>query len=286
MTLKKIDYMENARYWGLSAVGQELRLVNKPVSYTTNLPARQRDQIKACSVLGLTYWSDHPGKSCVWATDFHRRWHVVKIDYKNRVAEHYCGKGDALGYKHGSDKCSHTGTRKQFLACESLQIAAMELACPSVEDHDQYAELSRIWHSTPTFFDGKDWEPPPAKYTAAEKRLIKERNETKAAQRDAEIDALIEAKTAEYRSQSPEQIVRPPRKKKVVRAVLRKSSLGEVVPPRMTLEAAIAIINFDPEFLQDVPSERLVEALGATPHDEKIKAELAARGLTPAKEAS
>lgn len=281
MAVKKIDYMENARYWGMTLVGNELRLVDKPVSYTNNLPVKTRDKIKACSTIGLTYWADHPGKACVWATDFHRRWHVVKIDYKNREVEHYCGKSDALGHVHGSTKCVETGRREGFFACENLQIAALELAIPTLDDMEQHRVLSDIWHSTPVFFNPLDWGP---NHTISETKVRKTRLEAKTALRDAEMDKLTSTATAAVRADYAKADAKTAARTMPKRAPAPTKPAPTVVG--MTLDAAIKLINFDPDYLDDVPTHRLREALGATPHDDKINTELTRREQTPEQEAS
>lgn len=266
----KPDFNASVRDWGLTWVGHELRYVHKPVTFTNNLPTKTRDKIKACSTIGLSYWADHPGKACVWATDFHQRWHVVKIDYKNREVEHYCGKGDALGYAHGSDKCPETGRREGFFICEKLDIAALELAIPTLDDMEQHEELSRIWHSTPTFFNPDEWQPPKeepmptaTKPRAPRKKVTAQEN----AKASAELTTLL--------------------KKEAARAAVQAEALRKATEPtNRPLNVICSIINFDPDYLDDLGNEELVLAVGHTTHDDKINAELATRNIYPAEESA
>jgi hypothetical protein len=54
------------------------------------LPKGTRERLAACEAIGLTYWSDHPARNCVWAIDDQQRAHVVRID--PGTAQHVCGR--------------------------------------------------------------------------------------------------------------------------------------------------------------------------------------------------
>lgn len=92
-------------------------------------------------------------------------------------------------------------------------------------------------------------------YTAAERKMIKARNESKKAKRDAQMDDLILAEMAKARRAAP-------------RAVASTNPL------------AIAMIVADPGLIATLHADYLIAALGHTEHDEQITAELNARGIT------
>lgn len=81
---------EQAKAFGLSAVGHQLRLTPTRTTATANLSAKTRDKIAACHALGFTYWADHPHNGTVWATDTDQRFHAVRIHATTGKAEHSC----------------------------------------------------------------------------------------------------------------------------------------------------------------------------------------------------
>lgn len=89
----KID--DEFKHRGLTLVGHELRLVpdKKP---TAAIPQRNRENIAACAVHGLSYWSDAPQQNTVWAADFNGEFHIVEI---NRKAGTSYWKGDKAAYQ-------------------------------------------------------------------------------------------------------------------------------------------------------------------------------------------
>jgi hypothetical protein len=54
------------------------------------LPKRTRERLAACAAIGLSYWSDHPARNCVWAIGDHQDAHVVRIE--RGTAQHVCGR--------------------------------------------------------------------------------------------------------------------------------------------------------------------------------------------------
>jgi hypothetical protein len=47
--------------------------------------------IAACAAHDLTFWSDSPIARTVWATSDDQRWHLVRVNTKDRTAVHACG---------------------------------------------------------------------------------------------------------------------------------------------------------------------------------------------------
>ena len=52
-----------------------------------------RSKMAACQALGLSYWSDHPARGCLWAVDANQQAHVVRWYRKtNQAALQQIGK--------------------------------------------------------------------------------------------------------------------------------------------------------------------------------------------------
>ncbi len=165
---KKIDYEANARYWGLTNTGRDLRLTaHPPIRFGRTLPNRTAQSVAACAVLDLTYWSDHPQTGMVWATDFHGRFHEVRLDRRAQTSSHVCGRSHRLtpeGSIRDTESCSEAGRTASWLTAATPQELCEQLNGEWVN----YVE--------------------PTKLTAAERRHAKARNAAKAAQRDAEME--------------------------------------------------------------------------------------------------
>ncbi len=187
MTTKKINFDADARARGLTRVGHELWLVpDKPIKFTNALPVRTSQSVAACAALNLTYWSDHPVSDMVWATDFQGRFHEVRLDRKTQTSAHFCGRSTRFtpeGKVLDTKDCSDAGKTASWQTAVTPQALCEQLN----GEWTNYVE--------------------PSKLTAAERRTAKARNEAKAAQRDAEIDDLIQ------RSYEKIKATKPPRRK-------------------------------------------------------------------------
>lgn len=103
-------------------------------------------------------------------------------------------------------------------------------------------------------------------YTAAERRIIKDRTQRREAQRDKEMEEMSARFLAEARAKHAEQD--QPR---------RRVSTNTL---------AISLIVANPALIPNLHTDYLLDALGHTDHDEQITAELHNRGITTTSEAS
>jgi hypothetical protein len=81
------------------------------------LPKSTRERISACAAIGLSYWSDHPARNCVWAIDDHQRAHVVRIDHG--TAQHVCGNTTPVAVEH----CAGGDEAAPYIAAIARKIA-------------------------------------------------------------------------------------------------------------------------------------------------------------------
>lgn len=235
---------------------------------------RTREAVAACSAVGLTYWSDHPAANHLWAADFQGRFHTVRIDRKKNKSEHTCGK--YLGVDEGRIRCPDSNRIESWSTPASLDELSVMLD-PTTTEEDNMATTTA--KKTPA---KKAAPKPAAKKTPAKKAPAK-----KAAPKPAAKKAPAK-KTEDPFAKSDAMYAKALAKLKDEDSAISRPRLSPItysapIRPKMTLDAAIAMIQHDPDYLEDIDNENLVKALGQTRHDAKVRAELKSRGLTPAK---
>ncbi|MUL44491.1 hypothetical protein FZI85_17360 [Mycobacterium sp. CBMA293] len=64
----------------------------------TPIPNRTLENQAACRAVGLSFWSDAPKPSSVWAVDDNQKAHLVKLNRNQALAHHedYCSPGCTL----------------------------------------------------------------------------------------------------------------------------------------------------------------------------------------------
>lgn len=237
---------------------------------TRTIPKRTVENLSACASVGLTYWSEHPAPSHLWAVDTGTgTYHAVRIDRRNKSAHHVCGIGAGLDNEVIHGRCAGTGDRATYTSVPSgtLDVVADLLGTPRAEPSDTAAAPPTDDLPVITAHIG------PAGSTAG----------ITAAQL---VDAYTSPVTPSPTTPSP----RP------VSPARRRLSLPSPPPTTLTtpdataytrsLPQIVAAINHDPDYLDDLTDAELERALGHTAHDTVITAELESRAHTDEKESA
>lgn len=89
------------------------------------------DFIAGCRAVGMDFWADSPVTGTVWAVCEDQRFHLVRVNRKEHMAEHVCGRSLE---KNGMARtnCPGSFTAKPFpnlVACAQLTgLSVLELA--------------------------------------------------------------------------------------------------------------------------------------------------------------
>lgn len=262
---------------------KDYRLELKPDprrKFEVEIPERTRENIAACAALGLGYWSERPGKvhrgRLVWAIDDQRRAHSIEVNTDLRVASHVCGESWAV-----------------------LNVGELQ-ECPDIDKSEMYGIPSTMQLIYP-----KE-EPVPG--PAPDKVPRKKRNPLingpdnpfkqpafGSPEHEAQVTADVIARAKSPQGPTPADIAEygPNLKARVEdgctprpKAKPTKTSYSAPKKVGMTITAAVKLLHHDPDYLADIPNERLVEILDIAAekmHHPKIRVELRARGLTEAR---
>ena len=233
---------------------------------TKNMAVRTRESIAACHALGLGFWSGHPSPNTMWAVDDAGRPHEVRIirSKMGQAAEHFCGKS----YRHDADgkirdviPCADAGRRKSFIVPSTLNDTINLIGSTNNEEETVAVAKTAPAKTAPA-------KAAPAKAAPAKKSTV---------------FTPRYGKRVEPAARTTADQIKEAMSKSAVKRGLSSAAYSAPTVFSMTQDAAIKLIHHDPEYLEDIDNMNLVEALGKTPYDARIKAELKRRGLTPAR---
>lgn len=114
---------------GAGRVGFGLWIRPHATGKATSVPKRTRENIAACASLGLSFWSEAPPNSALWALDSAQTVHMVSVNRGSGTAVHLCGIGDAQSYRDTRGLCPWSGNSADYAAPDS-DAALWELADP------------------------------------------------------------------------------------------------------------------------------------------------------------
>jgi hypothetical protein len=252
------------------------------------LPVREREIpeetlefVAACAVLGLSFWSRHWAPKKLWAVDAEQNVHVVEIDQKARTAAHDCSSHYRI---HHNDKnephfeetgqCERTWERVKYSTADG-QTVLMEVITPPPMVNSQPApspppDLHRpIKPSTPKAGFG-------GVLTAAEARTLVESRKQRAEEWEAHLAEVEQKAYNEAKAEWQDQI-----------AAMDGPTTEEddmPVATGMTMKAAVKMLHHDPDYLGDIPTDRLQKLLGLLAEKKyhpRIRRELKTRGVEP-----
>jgi len=241
------------------------------------IPIRTRQAVAACAALDLTYWCGHSTHS-VWAVDDNQRFHTVRIDRKAGASSHSCYDSDCGEYRTAS-WVTPAGAAELFAMLGGDTVPDPQ---PVVEVSDDLADLVDVGddlgstghcsfgrhqncqHGPGNKFpngiglsDGSRYMCPcechqdggeQPKQTAAEKRATTARITKRKAARDEQAKEVAAAAAAKV-------VVRNPPSEPV----------------------AVTMIRNNPAAIPSLHVDYLRVALGHTPYDDEINAELQRR---------
>ena len=259
---------------------------------TTMVSTRMAESVAACAAFGLSYWSDAPGRNVLWAADFQGGFHQVRIDRKQQRSY--------LGTRSEAWSAPTSLTDMSIMLDPTITFEEEPMApTKATRTKDRSITLSGSTIRSSTEADlkasirealapakkapakkapAKKAAPKPAAKKAPAKKtpakpVAKKAPAKKADDPFAASDSRYEQAMAKLRAS--ESAISRPR--------LNPITYNAPIRPKMTLDAAIALIQHDPDYLEDIDNENLVKAMGQTRFDAKVRAELKSRGLSPAK---